>query len=105
MIKINNKNVLLFCEKAKDINKINILDSDKNYFNDLYYEDTKDIARIIRILQNISFDGLVTYFNVQGYDSIKELAEENILTAEECTDNDYINRFEVNGKSRYTWSY
>ena len=43
MEKINNKNgIEMFWQRANDIDKINILDSNGNYFNDMYFDIYED---------------------------------------------------------------
>lgn len=108
MRKINNENgIKMFYEIWNEPMRVAIYDSDKKYFNDLLIEisyaeqDTKDI---IKMLEQTNLQEMIDFFNAKTYATLNELARDNYLGSEETKDNDYINRFEINGKSKYTWS-
>lgn len=112
MGKINNKNgIEMYWEKAEDINKINIFDSNKKYFNDMYYgiynndNGEEDIQAILHTLEETSIEGMCNFFNASLYVSLNELAEEENLCLAELKNNEYLNMFNVNGKTYYTWSW
>ena len=105
MEKINNKNgITMFWTKANDVNKINILDSNGDYFNDLFfdvYEDddgAEDIEAIINTLKNTTLEDMCNFFNANYYETLEELKQD--IGIDEP--NDYINTFIVNGKTYYT---
>lgn len=110
MEKINNKNgIEMFWERANDIDKINIFDSNGNYFNDIYYvicEENEDLNSILKMLEETTLEEMCNFFGVRKYNSIKELEKmENVEYLEYKEFNEYVNEFNVNGKTFYTWSW
>lgn len=113
MEKINNKNgIKMFYERANDIDKINILDSNGNYFNDIYfdiYEDDKgaeDIQAILHTLEETTLENMCNFFGARKYSSIEELEKiEEVENLEYKEFNEYLNEFNVNDKTYYTWSW
>jgi hypothetical protein len=106
---INNKyNIKFYYEIDETTNKVNILDSSENYFNDMYYDadDKDDIKAIINMLEKTDLEEMCNFFNANVYASAKELIEKEELneTEESVLDNDYVNRFIVGEKTYYTWS-
>lgn len=103
----NETGIKMYYEINRQYDKVEIYDSDKKYFNDLYYEDwdKDDISAILNMLKQTDLREMADFFNAQAYDTLEELAQDNYLEMEETKENDYINRFEINGKSKYTWSY
>ena len=86
----NNKNgIKMYYEFATDINKINILDSNGNYFNDLYIDDDEDVDAIIKMLEETNLEEMANFFGATVYTTKSDL--EDIGT-------DYINIFRVKGK-------
>lgn len=112
MEKINNKNgIEMFWERASDINKIIILDSNGNYFNDMYfdiYEDdngAEDIGAILHTLEETTLENMCNFFGVREYETLEEMAEMEDLELDGLESNDYTNIFNVNGTTFYTWSW
>ena len=112
MKRVKNKNgIVMYWELAKDTNKVNILDSRKTYFNDLYYEcedSEQDIKDIVEMLENTDLQNMCNFFNVRRYDTTEELIHyEDLYDCDENTviDNDYLNVFIVNNSVQYTWSW
>ena len=112
MEKVNNKNgIEMYWEKAGDVDKINILDSNKNYFNDLYfdvYEDDngeEDIGAILHTLEETTLENMCNFFGARKYNSLEEMADKEDLQTENLENNDYTNVFNVKDKTFYTWSW
>lgn len=109
MRKINNKNgIKMFCEIWNEPLKVVIYDSNKKYFNDLLIEPDyaeEDTEDIIKMLEQTNLQEMTNFFNAQSYKSLNELAQDNYITIEETANNEYINKFEINEKAQYTWSY
>ena len=112
MKRINNKNGIEMCwEMANDVDKIYIFDSNGNYFNDLsfdIYEDDngkEDIGAIIKTLEDTTLENMCNFFGAKKYNTLEELAESEEITIKDLKDNDYLNVFDVNGKTFYTWSW
>lgn len=108
MKQINNENgIKMFYEIWNEPMRVAIYDSDKQYFNDLLIEisyaeqDTKDI---IKMLEQTDLQEMVDFFNARIYETLEELAQDNYLEIDEINSNEYINRFEINGKSKYIWN-
>ena len=83
-------------EFANDVDKINILDSMGNYFNDLYIEtnedgsyNSEDVDAVIKMLEETNLQEMTNFFNATVCKDTKELAD---------VGTDYINIFRVNGK-------
>lgn len=112
MGKINNKNgIEMYWERAEDIDKINILDSNGHYFNDMCfdtYEDDngqEDIGAILHTLEETTLENMCNFFNASIYETLEELADKENLRLDGLIDNDYLNVFNVNGQTYYTWSW
>ena len=112
MEKINNKNgIEMFYELDGTDTKVCILDSNGNYFNDMYfeiYEDdngAEDIGAILHTLEETTLEEMCNFFNANHYGSLNELAEEENLCLAELKNNEYLNMFNVNGTTFYTWSW
>ena len=112
MKRVKNKTgIVMYWELAKDTNKVNILDSRKNYFNDLYYEcedSEQDIKDIVEMLENTDLQNMCDFFWVSRYDTVEELIHyEDLYDYDENTviDNDYVNVFIVNNSVQYTWGW
>ena len=112
MERINNKNgIEMYWEKAEDADKINILDSNMNYFNDLYFDiyendnGEEDIASILHTLEETTLENMCNFFGARKYNSIEEMADKEDLVNENLENNDYTNIFKVNDKTFYTWSW
>lgn len=112
MKKINNKNgIEMFWERANDVDKINIFDSNGNYFNDMYfdiYEDdngAEDIGAILHTLEETTFENICNFFGARKYKSLEEMAEMENLELDGLENNEYTNIFNVNGMTYYTWSW
>lgn len=111
MKRINNKNgIKMFWERANDIDKINIFDSNGNYFNDLYLNVYKDdngnenIDEVLRMFEDTTLENMCNFFNASRYKSLEDLAGKENLCLAELKDNEYLNIFNVSGKIFYTWS-
>nr|DAK86237.1 MAG TPA: hypothetical protein [Caudoviricetes sp.] len=115
MERVNNKNgIEMYWEKASDVNKINILDSNRNYFNDQYFDEyendngAEDIGAIVHTLEETTLEEMCNYFNARKYNSLKELIDKEELydtNETEILNNDYLNVFNVNGTTFYTYSW
>ena len=112
MKKINNKNgIEMYWNRARDIDKINILDSNGTYFNDIYFDTDKndngeqDIKTILHTLEETTLENMCNFFSTGIYETLEDLADENNLCLNELKDNEYLNVFNVNGKTYYTWSW
>lgn len=107
---IKNKNKIKFYYQIDNsTNKINILDSNKNYFNDLYldYHDViQDIKNIVNMLKKTSLTSLCNFFNVRKYGTLEKLIKDEKLeeTKKSVLKNEYLNIFKVGRKIYYTWS-
>ena len=103
--KVNNKHDIdFYWTLSGDINKVDILDSNGNYFDDLYYDDEEDIKHIIETLENTSLEEMCNFFAMKTiYNSLEEL-QYDLQDPEITEDNDYLNIFKVNDKKYYVWS-
>lgn len=107
---IKNKNKIKFYyEIDNSTNKINILDSNKNYFNDLYldfYDIKQDIKNILDMLKETSLISLCNFFGARKYGTIEKLIKDEELeeTKKSVLKNEYLNIFKVGKKFYYTWS-
>lgn len=112
---VNNKHGIKMFARLSDIQKVDIFDSNNNYFNDIYYdakdenEEDNELDTIWEDLENSTLEDLCSFFGAKIYDNLEELCKENDLKQEETKDNEYINYFIVktnNGtKEFYTFSY
>lgn len=109
MRKINNENgIKMFYEIWNEPMRVAIYDSDEKYFNDLLIEIShaeQDAKDIIKMLEQTDLQEMVDFFNARIYETLEELAQDNYLEIDEINSNEYINRFEINGKSKYIWNY
>lgn len=110
MQKINNEHgIEMYWELDGTDTKVLILDSNGNYFNDLYYDiydndnGEEDIQAIIHTLEQTTLEELCNFMGARKYKSLEELAEQEEL--EETQDNEYINVFNVNENTFYTFSW
>lgn len=106
---INNEHgIEMYYERDTFVDKINILDSNGNYFDDLlldlYTPEEYDIQAIVDTLSHTTLVELVNFFACKKlYNSLEELRydlQDNEITAV----NDHINIFKVNDKIYYVWS-
>lgn len=94
--KVSNINgIELYYEIATDVNKLNILDSNKNYFNDLYLETDDidiDIKTIVKTLEETDLQSMCAFFGTH-----------TIITKEETKNygEEYINEFRIGDKTYY----
>ena len=108
MEKVNNENgIEMYWELSIDSNKVLILDSNKKYFNDLYFdedENDEDLKCVINMLERTTLQEMCYFFGATLYEDKKEL----LNTLVDCNINDeddYINTFKVNNKLFYTDSW
>ena len=112
MDKINNKyGIEMYYELDGIENKVWILDSNKKYFNDLYYdvygndEGKEDIDSIINTLENTTLEEMCNFMGHSIFESIEDIItyydDENIKTLQDVLKTDYLNIFYVNGKTKY----
>ena len=106
MQKINNEHgIEMYWELDGTDTKVLILDSNGNYFNDLCYDDSaEDIQAIMHTLEQTTLEAMCNFMGARKYNSLKELAEQEELTIEETQNNEYINVFNVNENTFYTFS-
>lgn len=101
MKQIKNENgIKMFYEINRHDDKVEIYDSNKKYFNDLYYEDwdKDDISAILNMLKQTDLQEMATFFGFNVYDTAEELLyREHINDYDENTikENDYVNIFKV----------
>lgn len=94
--RVNNTNgIKLFYEIELDNNRVCILDSNKNYFDDLTldYEDTqKDIEFIQKVLEQTTLEEMCNFFGTH-----------KIITKEQTKNygSGYINTFKQNNDTLY----
>lgn len=108
--KINNKNgIELYYYVAEDVDKVVILDTNKNYFEDIYIETSyyeEDKNSIIKMLEETTLEDMADYYGFKMYASKDELIKDQELdcTCEELTSNEYCNIFKVNNETYYVWT-
>lgn len=108
MKKVKNKNnIKMFYELELNNNRICILDSNKDYFNDLsldYNEKVKDEETAIRkMLEETDLQSMCGFFNARKYDNLQELCKyEEFDTELDAINNPNINKFIINNKAYYT---
>ena len=112
MQKINNEHgIEMYWELDGTDTKVLILDSNGNYFNDLYYDiydndnGEEDIQAIIHTLEQTTLEEMCNFMVARKYNSLEELAEQEELAIEETQDNEYINVFNVKANTFYTFSW
>ena len=107
--KINNKHgIEMYYERDTFVDKLNILDSNGKYFDDLlldpYTPEEDDIQAIVDTLTSTTLAELVNFFACKKlYNSLEEL-QYDLQDPEITEDNDYVNVFKVNDKKYYVWS-
>lgn len=107
MKQVNNiNNIKMFYGINEHDNKVEIYDSNKKYFNDMYFDanDEEDIPAIIEMLKQTTLNDMCDFFNAKVYNSIKELSCNEELCEEDLKDNEYMNIFNIKNKTFYTWS-
>lgn len=109
MNKINNEHgIEMYYERDTFVDKLNILDSNGNYFDDLlldlYTPEEDDIQAIVETLTHTTLAELVNFFACKKlYNSLEELRYD-LQDPEITAVNDHINIFKVNNKIYYVWS-
>lgn len=108
MERVNNKHGIEMYYALSDITKIDIFDSNKKYFNDLYYDldndEQEEIDIIIKTLEETTLLEMCNFFNATIYEDKRELL--NTLADTNIDDeDDYINTFRVKDKIFYTDSW
>ena len=109
MNKINNEHgIEMYYERDTFVDKLNILDSNGKYFDDLlldpYTPEEDDIQAIVDTLTSTTLAELVNFFACKKlYNSLEEL-QYDLQDPEITEDNDYVNVFKVNDKKYYVWS-
>ena len=107
--KINNEHgIEMYYERDTFVDKLNILDSNGKYFDDLlldpYTPEEDDIQAIVDALTSTTLAELVIFFACKKlYNSLEEL-QYDLQDPEITEDNDYVNIFKVNDKKYYVWS-
>ena len=114
-IKVNNKNGIDFYYEIEQFGKeqsyddrLIILDSKKQYFNDfLLQEDDREeeIKGIVKTLEETDLKEMCYVYDYQIFDSLTKLSQYaygKILTRDEIFDAGYTNVFRVNGKTLFT---
>lgn len=113
-LKVNNKCGIEFYyeieqqgkEQSAD-DRLIILDSDKQYFNDfLLQEDDREaeIKGILMTLEKTDLENMCLYYDYQIFSSLTQLSQYaygEILTKDELFDTGYVNVFRVNGKTLF----
>lgn len=112
MERINNKNgIEMYYQTCGTDTRLFIYDSNKKYFNDMYYDiydndsGEEDIGAILHTLEETTLENMCNFFGARKYDSLKEMADKEDLQTENLENNDYTNIFKVNDKKFYTWSW
>lgn len=106
---INNKHgIEMYYEIDSFANKINILDSNGKYFDDLLFDNSvsqdEDLTDILCMLTSTTLEEMCNFFAMKTiYNSLEELQYD--LQDPEITEyNEYVNIFKVNDKKYYVWS-
>ena len=111
MQKVNNKNgIKMYYEINEDWNRLEIYDSNQNYFNDLTLEEEDfdtDYKKLKEMLENTNLKSMCAFFNHKLYNKIEKLAKEQDLDYKEIDplQNEYVNVFNVGDKTFYTWCW
>ena len=109
MYKIDNEHgIEMYNEMDTFVDKLNILDSNGTYFDDLlldhYTPLEDDIQAIVDMLSRTTLAELVNFFACKKlYNSLEEL-QHDLLDFEITENNEYVNIFKVNDKKYYVWS-
>ena len=107
--KINNEHgIEMYYERDTFVDKLNILDSNGKYFDDLlldpYTPEEDDIQAIVDTLTHTKLAELVNFFVCKTiYNSLEEL-QYDLQDPEITEDNEYVNIFKVNDKKYYVWN-
>lgn len=113
-LKVNNKCGIEFYyeieqqgkEQSAD-DRLIILDSNKQYFNDfLLQEDDREqeIKAIVDILEATTLEEMCYYYDYQIFDNLEKLSQYaygKILSQDELFDTGYVNIFRANGKTLF----
>lgn len=110
MEKVNNKNgIEMYYEINENWNRLEIYDSDQNYFNDFSLESLKEneIEKLKKDLETMTLHELCSVLGHKIYSKIEELAKEHDLDYKEIDplQNEYVNVFNVGDKTFYTWCW
>lgn len=106
---INNEHgIEMYYERDTFADKINILDSNGNYFDDLlldhYTPEEDDTQAIVDMLSRTTLEEMVNFFACKKlYNSLDELTYD-LQDPEITENNEYVNIFKVNDKKYYVWS-
>lgn len=109
MNKIDNEHgIEMYYERNTFADKLDILDSNGRYFDDLlldpYTPEEDDIQAIVDTLTHTTLAELVNFFACKKlYTSLEEL-QYDLQDTEITEDNEYVNIFKVNDKKYYVWS-
>lgn len=106
MNKIDNKHgIEFYYEFSTEEEKMYVLDTNGNYFDDLLVDldDKEDKQALINMLENTKFENMCLFFNKTIYNSLEEL-QYDLQDPEITENNDYVNIFKVNDKKYYVWS-
>ena len=109
MNKIDNEyGIELYYERNTFADKLDILDSNGKYFDDLlldhYTPEEYGIQAIVDTLTRTTLAELVNFFACKKlYNSLEEL-QYDLQDNEITEDNEYVNVFKVNDKKYYVWS-
>lgn len=102
----NKHGIEFYYEFSTEVEKMYILDSNGNYFDDLMVDldDKEDKQSCVEMLENTTLEEMVNFFACKKlYNSLEELQydqQDNEITE----DNEYVNIFKVNDKKYYVWS-
>lgn len=109
MNKINNEHgIEMYYEIDTFVDKLNILDSNGKYFDDLlldlYTPEEDDTQAIVDTLTHTTLEEMVNFFACKKlYNSLDELTYD-LQDPEITEDNDCVNIFKVKDKKYYVWS-
>lgn len=109
MNKINNEHgIEMYYEIDTFVDKLNILDSNGNYFDDLlldlYTPEEDDTKAIVETLTHTTLEEMVNFFACKKlYNSLEEL-QYDLQDPEITEDNEWVNIFKVKDKKYYVWS-
>lgn len=104
----NEYNIEMYYERDTFVDKLNILDSNGKYFDDLlldlYTPEEYDIQAIVNMLSHTTLKEMVNFFACKKlYNSLEEL-QQDLQDNEIDENNEYLNIFKVNDKKYYVWS-
>lgn len=97
---INNKhNIKIFIETDHWLyDKIYIYDSEHKYFNDIWYDNPRDVIDTIEFLEEATMEDICWLFGHKIYDNLESLNQANIFAYDDTS----INTFIINNKIVYT---